>query len=67
MISPTSTTALKLTPSNKEYIYSHIDGKSSHESQCAKTRALKGVIDLIIEIKSFEQQCVILKILFQSD
>ena len=42
-------------------------GKTAHSSHFSKSRALKKMIDLILEIKSFEKQCVILKGLLQSD
>ena len=43
------------------------DGKYAHAYQCDKSSALTKVIDLIIEIESFEQKCVIIKVFFQSD
>ena len=39
--------------------------KTDHNTQCYKSRALNKVIDLIIDIEPFEQQCVILKGLLQ--
>ena len=41
-------------------------GKTSHASQCSKSCALTTVIDLILEIESFEQQRVIIKGLLHS-
>ena len=57
----------ELPPSGKEYLCFHIYRKYSHASQCTKSHTLPRVIDLILEIESFEQQCVILKRLLQSD
>ena len=42
-------------------------GKTAQAAQCSKSRALTKVIDLILDIESFEQQCVMLKDLLQSD
>ena len=44
-----------------------MDGKRSHTTQFTKSRALTKVIDLIIDIELFEQQCVILKCSVESD
>ena len=44
-----------------------MDGENAHAAQCLKSRTLTKVIDLMIAIESFEQQCVILKGLLQSD
>ena len=42
-------------------------GKIAHAAQCYKARAWTKVICLIIDIESFEQQCVIIQGLLQSD
>ena len=42
-------------------------GETAHATQCSKLCASTKVINLIIEIESFEKQCVIIKVLFQSD
>ena len=42
-------------------------GKTAQDTQYLKSRALTRVIDLILDIESFEQQYVILKGLFQLD
>ena len=42
-------------------------GKTAHDVQCPKSRAWTKVIDLILEIESFEKKCVIMKGLLQSD
>ena len=41
--------------------------KTSHDAQRYKSHTLTKLIDLIIEIESFEQKCAIIKGLFQSD
>ena len=38
-----------------------MDWGNSHAAQCYKSRALTKVIDLIIDVHSFERQCVIIK------
>ena len=43
-----------------------MDGEKAHTAQCYKSSALTKVIDLIINIESFEQQRVIIKVLLQS-
>ena len=50
----------------KYYFCFQIDGKSAHASQCAKSGAFNKFIDSILDIEPFEQQCVVLKVLFQS-
>ena len=49
-----------------QYLCFQIDGGSSWSAQCAKSRATNKVIYFILEIKSFEQKCVIIKGLFYS-
>ena len=44
-----------------------MNGETAHSEPCPRSFALNKVIDLIIEIKSLEQKCVILKGLLQSD
>ena len=41
------------------------DGKSAHAAQCAKSRVLNKVIDIIFDIHFFEHKCVIIKGFFQ--
>ena len=43
----------KLPPSGKEYLCFQTDGKTTHSVQCAKSRELTKVIDLILDIESF--------------
>ena len=42
-------------------------GKAVHAAQCYKSRVLTRVIDLMIEIHSFDHQCLIIKGLLQSE
>ena len=56
----------KLSLPGKEYFCFQKDGKSAHAAQCAKSRVSTKVIDTIIEIDSFDHQCVILTGLLQS-
>ena len=44
-----------------------MDGETSHAVRCSKSCALTKVIDLILEIESFEQKCVVIKGLLHSD
>ena len=57
----------KLPPPRKEHLCFQIYRKPSHATQCPKSRTLNEVIDLIIEIESFKQQCVIVKGVLQSE
>ena len=66
-ISSIPRTSLNFPPSGNEYLCFHIDMKTTRASQCAKSRALTKVIDLILEILKFEKQCVIFKVLFKSE
>ena len=56
----------QLPPLSKEYLCFQVDNKSSHASQCVKSRVLKKVLDSILSINAFEQQCVVIKCLLQS-
>ena len=40
--------------------------KSPHAAQCFKSRVLNKAIDSILSIDTFEQQCVVIKCMFQS-
>ena len=42
-------------------------GKSAHAAQCYNSPVLTKLIGLILHFESFEQQCVIIKGLLQSD
>ena len=51
----------QLTPLGKEYLCFQVDNKSPHAVQCVKSRVLKKVIDSILSINTFAQQCVVIK------
>ena len=57
----------KLHPPVKEYLCFQMGGKTAHAAHCSKSHLFTEFIDLILEIELFEQQCVILKLLLQSD
>ena len=42
------------------------EGKNSRTSRCMKLRIMTKVIDSVISIDTFEQQRVVLKVMFQS-
>ena len=44
-----------------------MDGETAHAEQCSKSLELTKVIDLILDIEYFEQQCGVIKWLLQSD
>ena len=43
-----------------------VDNKYPHAAQCVKSRVLKKVIDSILYINTFDQQCVVIKCVLQS-
>ena len=43
-----------------------IDGKSFQAAKCVKSRITTKVIDYVLSIDTFEQQCVVLKGMLQS-
>ena len=55
-----------LPPLGKEYLCFQVDNKSPHAAQCVKSRVLNKVIDYILSINTFEQQCVVIKYIFKS-
>ena len=59
-------TTTKSPPVLKEYMCFHIDGKSSQASNRVKSRIMNEVIDCVISIDTFEQQCVMFKGMLQS-
>ena len=59
-------TTKKLPSSGKEYLCFQMNGRSSHAAQCVKSWIMNKVIDYIIYIDTFEQQCVVIKGLLQS-
>ena len=50
----------------KEYICFQIEGKSAQAAKCVKTRIMTKVVDFVLSINTFEQQCVVLKSMLQS-
>ena len=42
------------------------DGKTTQDSRCIKSRIMTKVIDYVLLIDTFEQQCVVLKVMLQS-
>ena len=42
------------------------EGKSSQAARCIKSRILTKVIDYVLSIGTFEQQCIVLKGMLQS-
>ena len=59
-------TTAKLPPAVKDYVCFKIDGKSAQVAKCVKSRIMTKVIDCVISIDIFEQQCVLLKGMLQS-
>ena len=56
----------KLPPVGKEYFCFRVDNRSPHAAQCVKSCILNKVIDSILSIEKFEQQCVVIKFMLQS-
>ena len=56
---------VKLPPVGKEYTCFRIDGKTSQAAKCVKYRIITKVIDCVLLIQIFEQQCVVLKGMLQ--
>ena len=56
----------QLPPLGKEYLCFQVDNKSPHAVQCVKSRVFKKVIDFILSINTFDQQCVVIKCMLQS-
>ena len=54
-------TTYKLTPAGQEYLFFQINGKSSQAAKYVKSRTMTKIIDYILSIDTFEQQCVVLK------
>ena len=62
----TSNTIMILRPVGKEYMCFMKEGKSDQAARCIKARIITKVIDYVISIDTFEEQCVVLKGIFQS-
>ena len=56
----------KLPPVGKEYMCFQFYGKSSQAAKCVKSRIMTNVIDFVLYINTFEQQCVVIKGILQS-
>ena len=56
----------QLPPASKQYFCFQINGISYHAAQCAKSRIMKKAIDYILSIDTFEQKCVVIKVMLQS-
>ena len=54
-----------LPPLGKEYLCFQVDNKYPHAAQCVKSRLLNKVIDSILSINTFDQQCVVIKCMLQ--
>ena len=59
-------TATKLNPVGKQYMCFQNDGKTAQAAKCIKSRIMTKVIDCVILIDKFEQQCVVIKVMLQS-
>ena len=62
----TSNTPMILPLSGKEYMCFLKKGKSDQAARCIKSRIMAKVIDSVISIDKFEQQCVVIKGMLQS-
>ena len=47
-------------------MYFQINGKSSQAAMCVKSRIMTNVVDCVLLIDTFEQQCVVIKGILQS-
>ena len=56
----------QLPLAGQEYLCFQINGRSSHASQCVKSRIINKAIYSILSIDTFEQQCVVIKGMLQS-
>ena len=55
-----------LPPVGKEYTCFQNDGKTAHVAKCIKSRIMTKVVDYVLSIDTFEQQCVVLRGMLQS-
>ena len=62
----TSNTPMILPPVGKEYMCFMREGKSDQAARCIKSRIMTKVIDYVLSIDTFKQQCVLLKGMLQS-
>ena len=57
----------KIPPPGKEYLFLKADWRTDRSTQCGKSRALTKVVKNIISIVLFEQKCVIIKEVLNSE
>ena len=62
----TSNTPTILPPVGKEYMVFLKQGKCNQAARCIKSRIITKVIEYVLSIDTFEQQCVVLKGMLQS-
>ena len=55
-----------LPPVGKEYMCFQKDGKTSQAARCIKSRMMNKFIYSVLYVDTFEQQCVVLKCMLQS-
>ena len=60
------TKTTELPPVGKEYLCFRVNIKPPHAAQCIKSKVLNKAIGYILYIDTFEQQCVVIKIMLQS-
>ena len=56
----------QLSPAGKEYMCFQINRRSSHASQCVKSRIMNKINNYILSIETFEQKRVVIKGILQS-
>ena len=54
-------TTTKLPPAGKEYLRFQINSKYSQAAKCVKSRITTKVVDYILSVDTFEQQCNVIK------
>ena len=59
-------TNTKLPLAGKEYVCFQNDGKTAQAAKCIRSRIMNKVIEYVLSIDTFEQQCVVLKGILQS-
>ena len=57
--------AVVLPNAGKEYLCFHIHGRTFHAAQCVKSRIMNKAINYILSIATFEQKCVVIKVMLQ--
>ena len=62
----TSNTPTILPPFGKEYMCFMKEGKSDQAARCIKSRIMTELIYSVLSIDSFEQKCVVIKVMLQS-